>query len=127
MSRPLNHNDFSANTIVALPADLMFGARIRATAEAVAGQVLLARSADEVLNGVAGGARRVLLDLEHRGVDAVRLIEQLRAEHGRDIHILTYSSHTNVDRMRAAREAGADRVVARSAFVQQLPQLLRGE
>ena len=121
----MKHNDFSDTTLVALPADLMFGARIRATARAVSGDVVMARSADDVMEAVASGARRVILDLEHRGVDAVGLIERLRAEQGGNVYILTYSSHTNVDRMRAAREAGADRVIARSAFVQQLPQLLQ--
>jgi hypothetical protein len=40
--------------------------------------------------------------------------------------VIAFASHLDVDAIRAARDAGADRVLVRSAFVATLPDLLRG-
>ena len=39
--------------------------------------------------------------------------------------LLAYVSHTNEAAIREARAAGADKVIARGAFAQQLPELLK--
>jgi hypothetical protein len=39
--------------------------------------------------------------------------------------VVAFGPHREGDAFRAAREAGADRVLARSAFVERLPELLR--
>jgi hypothetical protein len=39
--------------------------------------------------------------------------------------IACFVSHVNADAIREAREAGADQVLARSAFTQQLPEILK--
>jgi CheY-like chemotaxis protein len=108
---------------VALAADLLFASRIRGAAGAAGAEVRLARTADDVLAAVADGATRVLLDLDARHVDAPALIRAIRAS-GRDVEVIAWVSHVRQHAIAAAREAGADRVLARSAFVQQLPALL---
>jgi DNA-binding NarL/FixJ family response regulator len=55
----------------------------------------------------------VVVDLSVRG--AVDAIAALRAA-GSDARIVAYGRHTAAEVLRDAREAGADRVLARSAF-----------
>jgi CheY-like chemotaxis protein len=110
---------------VALAADLLFAGRIRGTAGAAGRSVTLARRPQDVLDAVKAGAVRVLLDLDARSVDVPALIRALRADAATcHAEIIAWVSHVRTDAIDAAREAGADRVLARSAFVRELPQLL---
>ncbi len=43
----------------------------------------------------------------------------------RNIPIIAFGSHVNVEQQKAAKEAGADQVLAKSRFLQVLPQLLQ--
>jgi hypothetical protein len=43
---------------------------------------------------------------------------------GESLRIVGYAGHTNLDAIKAGREAGAGVVLARSGFVEQLPTLL---
>lgn len=110
--------------VLALPADLIFGARIRATAEAVGASVIIARSADDLLTKLRATATRlVILDLDRRGLGITDTVKQIKA--ASSAPLLAYVSHTNETAIREARAAGADKVIARGAFAQQLPELLK--
>jgi DNA-binding NarL/FixJ family response regulator len=106
-------------------ADMLFASRVRGAADAAGVSVKVARPA-----AVAGllretGARLVLVDLElagGKGPDAIRAIRSERDLDG--VKVVAFSSHTNTAALEAGRDAGADRVLARSAFVSQLPGLL---
>jgi CheY-like chemotaxis protein len=112
--------------IVALAADLLFGARIRSAAAAVGVPLDLVRSTDEALAAVRAGARSLILDLDLRAGDPVALVQTLRADAATaELPIIAFVSHVREDRIQAARAAGATRVLARSAFVRTLPELLR--
>jgi CheY-like chemotaxis protein len=103
----------------------MFAGRIRGTAGAAGRSVVLARRPQEVLDAVRAGAVRVLLDLDARSVDVPALIRALREDAAtRHAEIIAWVSHVRTDAIAEAREAGADRVLARSAFVRELPALL---
>jgi CheY-like chemotaxis protein len=103
----------------------MFAGRIRGTAQAGGRAVTLARRPEDVARAVRAGARRVLLDLDARAVDMPGLIRGLRGDPAtRHAEIIAFVSHVRTDAISAAREAGADRVLARSAFVKELPDLL---
>jgi CheY-like chemotaxis protein len=106
---------------IALPADLMFGSRIRGAAAAAGAHVVLARSPADLLLRVAGTPdARVLLDLETSGLDVAATVEALR-ESG--AYVVAFVSHTRADLIEIARTAGAQRVLARSALVRELPVL----
>jgi len=110
---------------VALAADLLFAGRIRGTAGAAGRSVTLARRPQDVVDAVKAGAVRVLLDLDARSVDVPALIRALREDvTTRHAEIIAWVSHVRTDAIAAARAAGADRVLARSAFVRELPELL---
>jgi len=112
--------------VLALAADLIFASRIRATATAVGASVHIVRSAEELIaRARATAPRLVLVDLEARAGDLPGAIRQLRATpETAAVPIVAFASHTNREAIEAARAAGASRVLARSAFVRELPALL---
>lgn len=112
--------------VIALAADLLFASKIRGAAQAVGATVRLARSADELVRSAAEqpGAL-ILVDLHARAGDPAAAIAAVRsAEGGRRSRIVAFASHTDTAAIQGARAAGADRVLARSAFVRELPALL---
>jgi CheY-like chemotaxis protein len=112
---------------IALAADLIFASRIRAVATELGEAISFARSATDLIEQVRAAPTssvEVLLDLETRGLDVPVTIGTLRAEGAR---IVAFVSHVRGDLIAAARSAGAQRVLARSAFVRELPRILAAE
>lgn len=104
--------------VVAYVSDLVFGSKITSAARAAEVGVRVVRAVDEIEDG----AGLVLVDLEASG--AVQAIERCGAGQ-RPPRIVAFGPHVREDLFAAAREAGADEVLARSAFVQRLPELLK--
>ena len=101
----------------------MFAARIRSAAQHSGATVQFVRTEADLLEH-ARAAVLVLLDLETRWLDAPKCIGALRADGDVTASIVAFAPHVNVAAIDAARAAGADRVLARSAFVRILPDLL---
>jgi DNA-binding NarL/FixJ family response regulator len=114
-------------TLIALCPDLFFASKIRATASAVGRPVRQARDSAGVLAAVAeaGGAARVLVDLT-AARDALEAIAAVKAAHP-PVDVIAFARHDDTEAILGARRAGADRVMARSAFAAALPAILRGE
>lgn len=114
------HNDLhdqDGAPIAALVADLMFAARVRGAA-AGARTVHDGRA---LLPFLGPSTRLVLIDLHARGaLDAVGAARRAAA----GATVVAFGSHVETDALQAARAAGADRVLARSAFVRELPSLV---
>lgn len=112
--------------VVAIAADLLFASRVRGAAKAAGAELVLARTEEQALEAARGGrARLILLDLDARAVDAPSLIGALKAGSATEsIPIVAFGAHVRGEALRAARDAGADRVLARSRFVQELPELM---
>ncbi|HEU4455874.1 MAG TPA: response regulator [Longimicrobium sp.] len=114
---------------VALVADMMFASRVRGTATAVGVEAVTVTRAEKLVEETRRlRPRVVLIDIDARGVDVPALIARLKSDpETRSVPVIAFGSHVNADALRAAREAGADRVLARSAFVRDLPALLGAE
>jgi DNA-binding NarL/FixJ family response regulator len=111
--------------VLALAADMIFTAKIRATGDAVGVPVLMARNAIQLLELAGTSAPRlILVDLDTRGLDISATIADVKAA-APESRLLGFVSHVNTDAIRQARDAGADQVLARSAFTQQLPDILK--
>jgi CheY-like chemotaxis protein len=111
--------------VAAVTADMIFAARIRGAAQVAGTAVRFARNAGE-LQDAAAGARLVLLDLDARWVDVSAVMTALKDdERTATATVVAFVSHVRVDAIEAAQAAGVDRVLARSAFVRELPSLLR--
>jgi eukaryotic-like serine/threonine-protein kinase len=122
----LDHDSSETGPIIALAADLLFGARIRSAAAAAAIPLMLVRTTEEALAAAQAGARSLILDLDLRTGDPIALLQTLRgAPVTAHLPVIAFVSHVREDRINAAREAGATRVLARSAFVRDLPEVLR--
>lgn len=106
-----------------LSDDLIFTSRVTGTARAAGLTVRAARSADEVA-ALAGQQRPtcVLLDLGNPGLDLPGLLGKLRTACVPMPRVVAYGSHVDAAGLRAARDAGCDLVLPRSAFVEQLPR-----
>lgn len=103
--------------IVALVLDLMFASRVRGAAP----DAVITRSPDSLLEAVGPGTRLVLVDLQAEGaLDALRGLPG-RTEAAR---VVAWGPHVMEDALEAAREAGADDVMPRGAFVKALPGLV---
>lgn len=116
----MGHNDLQNDDgapIAALVADLMFASRIRGPAPGAR----TAHNADGLLKVLGPATRLVLIDLHSRG--AIQAIPAAR-EAAPTATIVAFGSHVETETLQAAREAGADRVMARSAFVRELPALV---
>lgn len=105
--------------------DLMFTVKIQEAAKRAGLDVVFVKSQGEALERAKEDPAVIILDLNHTGAEPVQLISILKGSpQTSGIPLLGYVSHVQVDLRRAAQEAGCDVVVARSAFVQNLPELL---
>lgn len=119
--RPSEGAAREAAPFVALCPDLFFASKLRGAATAVGRSVRIVRDRDALLSA-AEGAIRVFVDLTAAPDGAAAIAALKRASGG--VEVVAFARHDAVDDIRAARAAGADRVLARSAFVKELPALL---
>ncbi len=113
--------------LLAAVDDLMFSSRISTTAKAVGTPVQFARSHDAVLAAARGtpAPALIVLDLNSVKLQPLQVIAALKADATlAAIPVIGFVSHVDTATIEAARDAGIDRVMARSAFVQQLGELL---
>ncbi len=114
--------------VLAAVDDLLFGSKIRVAAGQAGVEVMFARTPEEILQRVRElKPALVIFDLNSRPTDPLATIAALRADPSvADTPTIGFASHVQGDVIEAAREAGVDRVLARSAFASQLPELLAG-
>ena len=111
---------------ILLSDDLMFASRITGTARSLGLVVKPARSVD-VLDNLAQqeSPQCVILDLANPSLKLSELLGQLRESCSPVPRVVAYGSHVDAAGLKAARDAGCDVVLPRSAFVEQLPVKLR--
>ncbi len=107
-----------------LSDDLIFTSRVAGTARELGLLVKVARSAD-ALEALARQQppRCVLVDLANPGLAIADLVRKLH-DACPAARVVAYGPHVDGAGLRAAREAGCDPVLPRSAFVEQLPEQL---
>jgi CheY-like chemotaxis protein len=111
--------------LVALVADLFFGARIRETAKQLGIPCELVREPDKLLER-AVGAKLVIVDMSLRAGDPAAAVRALKADaRTRDIRVVGYLFDAQDELIRTARAAGCDKVLSRGGLTQKLPELLR--
>ena len=115
-----------AATIVALVDDLFFLAKIQETAKAVGVTVakLDARRGPAAI--AEANPQAIFLDLSFSKLPVIEWIRALKADPATQaIRIVGFARHTQEQLIADAKAAGCDSVMARSAFTQQLPLLLK--
>jgi CheY-like chemotaxis protein len=116
-------------TIVSIVPDLLTSTRIASTADQLGVHHVTARAAEALDVCRRAGPDLVIVDLEASGEprpDAV--IRALKGDAGtRSIPVLGFYAHVHNALRESALDAGAEKVLPRSAFSRQLPGLLAGE
>jgi CheY-like chemotaxis protein len=117
-----------ARRVFAAVEDLLFRSKISAAAESLNVEARFPRSPKKLLEGAAHEPPDLLvLDLNSARFEPLKLLEELKAgDATRDVPVVGFLSHVQKDLALAARERGCDRIMARSAFVKDLPQILGG-
>ncbi len=111
--------------VVVAVTDLFFQAKIIEVAHQSHGDIVLAKSQDAVLEQTRElEPRFVLLDLNEKSFDPIETIKLLK-EQNAHVHIVGFVSHVQRDLQARAKLAGCDEVLARSAFVTKLPELVK--
>jgi CheY-like chemotaxis protein len=118
--------DYDHPVILAILDDLMFTSKIKGAAAHLGVPISFARSSDAALAGMrASPPKLVIVDLNDPRTDPLGTIGQIKADPALSaIPIVGFASHVQIDVIEAARRAGVDEVLARSAFTQRLPEIL---
>jgi hypothetical protein len=111
----------AGHSALVLVRDLIFATKISSTARALGVPLTLVREPSKLAEA-AGGAR-LIVDLNLEG--ALEAAVAWKARTGGEV--TAFASHVDVETIRAARDAGVDRVMARSEFARVLPEVLRGQ
>ena len=112
--------------ILVVVDDLMFSSRISTAAKAAGVPIRFTRSPESLLAAArAEKPARVILDLNSARTRPLEIVAALKADSElAQIPLVGFVSHVDTATIEAARKAGVDRILARSAFVEQLPGLL---
>ncbi len=110
--------------------DLFFLAKIGETARKLGVKVAFVKNDKEALAQLTGGEEAdrpglIVVDLNNANAKPLTLIPKLKAKLKRSTSIIGFLSHLQGDLKAKAVEAGCDTVMPRSAFSQNLPNLLR--
>jgi CheY-like chemotaxis protein len=121
-------DNISSRPILAFIDDLFFMAKVQETARKLNVKVSFVKSDKEVLDMVAAGEEKpslIIIDLNHHTVKPLTVIPKLKSKFKKETNIIGFLSHLQGELKVKAQEAGCDMVLPRSAFSQNLPQLLR--
>jgi CheY-like chemotaxis protein len=107
--------------------DLLFSIKISTAAKQLGVDIYFERYRDKVLSAVREKQPSlVIFDLNSSRLDPMAVIAEMKADpHLSRIKTLGYVSHVDSDAIAAARKAGIDQVLARSAFSAQLGSILQ--
>lgn len=114
--------------IYAFIEDLFFLAKINETARKLNVKVQFVKNEKDVLDAVETSGEKpslIIFDLNNHLANPLKTIPKLKKEFKKETNILGFVSHIQGDLKLKAIEAGCDTVVPRSAFSQNLPNLLR--
>ncbi len=115
--------------ILAVLDDLFFTVKINEAAKRAGLPIKFVKSeADVFAHATAADTRPdlIIIDVNCNGIDPLKLITDLKASDAtKSISLIGYLSHVQGELKQAAQEAGCDMVMARSAFSQNLPQILK--
>ena len=112
--------------VLAAVDDMFFASKIRGCAEQLGIDVCFVKSTQAAVESVRRERPSlVLVDLHCEGCDPLTLAAALKADdETRDVPLIGFFSHVQTALQRRAEQAGYDRVLPRSAFTKQLPEIL---
>ena len=114
------------NRILAVLDDLFFTVKINESAKRAGMAITFVKSEQDALDQASQKPALIILDLNCGAVDPLELVGKLKSNaETKPISLIGYLSHVQGELKQKAQEAGCDIVLARSAFSQNLPQILK--
>ena len=116
-------------TIITVVEDMLFVAKIRATAEPLDVSLRSVRNAETLLKVARESTPDlIIVDLHAEKVDPLAVAKALKSdEQLHSIRLLGFLSHVRADLQQAAVAAGYDVVIPRSVFSRDLAEILAGK
>jgi len=112
--------------VLAVLEDLFFTVKINEAAKRAGLGITFVKSELDALEQAKLQPALIIVDINFQGVDPLNLIRKLKADDAtRRINLIGYLSHVQGELKLQAQEAGCDMVMPRSAFSQNLPQILK--
>ena len=113
-------------TVISVVDDMFFASKIRAVAEGIGLEISFPRSQEAVISKARETKPGlIVVDLHNQRIDPVALARELKAdEELQSIKLLGFFSHVQTELQRNALAAGFDRVIPRSVFARDLPEIL---
>ena len=113
--------------ILAVVDDLLFTVKISDAAKRAGLEAEFVKSEKDVMEKATHEQPLLIIfDLNNSSVSPLELISKLKSDGDlRQISLIGYLSHVQGELKQKAQEAGANIVMARSAFSQNLPQILK--
>jgi CheY-like chemotaxis protein len=119
----------SNSRIFAFVDDLFFAAKIQETARKLNVKVEFAKNDKDLAERMQQNGEEkpslIIFDLNNANAKPLTLIPKLKSKLKKGTSIIGFLSHVQGDLKQKAHEVGCDMVLPRSAFSQNLPQLLR--
>lgn len=112
--------------VLAVVEDLLFTVKIMDAAKRVGLDAEFVKSEKDLLEKAHDKPLLIILDLNTTLVQPLKLITKLKGDGDlKNISLIGFLSHVQGELKMKAQEAGANMVMARSAFSQNLQQILR--
>jgi len=125
---PLPQGDNGNSRIFAFVDDLFFQAKIQETARKLNVKVEFVKSEQDLMDRIKQNGEEkpslIIFDLNSNSMKPISLIPKLKSKL-KKTSVIGFLSHVQGDLKQRAHEVGCDMVLPRSAFSQNLPQLLR--
>ena len=121
-----NFHKMTQKKVLAVLEDLFFAVKINETAKRAGYPVEFVKSEVDALEKARANPTVIIIDLNYHGIDPLNLIRTLKASaETKAISLIGFVSHVQGELKQQAQEAGCNIVLARSAFSQNLPQILK--
>jgi len=111
--------------VLAVVDDLLFTVKIIDAAKRVGLETEFLKSEKDLLEKAREMPLLIILDLNANSVNALKVIAKLKSGELKSISLIGFLSHVQGELKQKAQEAGANMVMARSAFSQNLQQILK--
>jgi len=112
--------------VLAAVDDLLFTVKINDAAKRAGLAAEFVKSEKDILDKAKERPRLIILDLNASSVKPLSVIAALKSDaETKSISLIAYLSHIQGELKQQAHDAGADMVMARSAFSQNLLQILK--
>ncbi len=112
--------------ILAVVDDLFFTVKIADAAKRTGLEVSFVKSEKDAIEKAKEKPLLIIMDLNSSAVAPIKLISKLKGTAElKQISLIGFLSHVQGELKQKAHEAGADMVMARSAFSQNLQQILK--